>query len=123
MTLPPRKAKAKPERDRKRESRWRSTAHRDFVRSFDCAVPGCKGVPTQVAHYRLGSGAGMGQKPDDWRSTPLCQFHHDQQHVIGEPAFWRAYEAAAGQSVHDLIHALCEASPRAREIREVVRNG
>lgn len=117
MSLPPRQAK-KP----KRETRWRNQAHMNFVRSFACAVPGCVGVPIEAAHVRIGSGAGLGQKPGDWRATPLCKHHHTQQHTIGERTFWASYEVASGQTVEDLIEALCEASPKRREIREA-RNG
>lgn len=115
--LPPRLAK-KP----KRESRWRSQAHMNFVRSFACSVPGCQGMPIEAAHVRIGSGAGIGQKPDDWRATPLCKDHHVQQHTIGERTFWETYQAASGQTVDDLIDALCDASPKRREILDR-RNG
>lgn len=114
VSLPPRLAK-KP----KRETRWRSQAHCNFVRSFACSMPGCKGMPIEVAHLRIGSGAGMSQKPDDWRSTPLCKHHHAQQHTQGEESFWKAYETVSGQTVYDLIDALCASSPRASKIREV----
>ena len=114
MALPPRQAK-KPKRD----TRWRSQAHLSFVRSFQCAMPGCKEMPIEAAHVRLGSGAGMGQKPDDWRTVPLSKNCHAKQHVQGEDTFWRAYEVVSGQSVDDLIDALCRASPKAAEIRQV----
>lgn len=120
MTLPQRKPKAA-----KRASRWKSQAHRDWVRGFACAFCGSK-TNTEVAHVRIGSGAGMGQKPDDWRSVPLCagpnsdingeRGCHDRQHIIGERTFWQDYEACHGQTVEHLIADLSKASPRAREI-------
>lgn len=105
----------------KRASRWRSQAHLNFVRSFHCAIPGCQGMPVEAAHVRLGSGAGLGQKPDDFRAVPLCgNFgHHTQQHQEGEETFWRTYELASGQSVEQLIAELCAASPKSAEIRRV----
>ena len=113
--LPPRQAKKA-----KRSSRWRSQAHLTWLRTFQCAVPGCQGMPIDAAHVRLGSGAGMSQKPDDWRAVPLCQFHHrHDQHVKGEPLFWDTYAKAAGQTVDQLIDALCRESPKRREIAEV----
>ena len=115
--LPPRQTK-KPKRD----TRWRSQAHLSFVRSFQCAMPGCTEQPIEAAHVRLGSGAGMGQKPDDHRVTPLCKHHHSSQHVQGEATFWRAYEVLSGQTVDDLLDALCKESPKARDIR-MARNG
>ncbi len=72
---------------------------------------------------RIGSGAGMGQKPDDWRAVPLCGFHHrHDQHNNGERTFWETYAKASGQTVEQLIDAICKASPKAREIRDI-RNG
>ena len=70
----------------------------------------------EVAHVRLGSGAGLGQKPDDWRTVSLCSYCHRQQHTIGEETFWN------GKDVEALIDAFCKASPKAAEIRSV-RNG
>lgn len=102
----------------KRSSRWRSQAHLSFVRSFHCAIPGCQDVPIEAAHVRLGSGAGLGQKPHDWRAVPLCKFHHTSQHAQGEDTFWQTYKVASGQTVDDLIEELCKASPRAPQIRE-----
>jgi hypothetical protein len=105
MTLPPRLAK-KP----KRESRWRSTAHCNFVRSHACSV--CHDTAhIEVAHVRIGSGAGMGQKPDDWRAVSLCRDCHSLQHSLGEVSFWE------GRDVDALIDAFCKASPKAREIK------
>lgn len=101
----------------KRSSRWRSQAHLSFVRSFVCAR--CSGVrKTEAAHVRLGSGAGMGQKPDDWRAVPLCTGAdgcHAYQHQIGEETFW------ANTDVEALIASLIKASPRRHEIEAVQR--
>lgn len=109
----------------KRQSRWKSTAHRDFVRSFACAFCGSVGN-REAAHVRMNSGAGMGQKPDDWRVVPLCAGLtanavgelgcHNVQHLIGEPTFWRKYQERHGQTVEDLIQEFIEASPKRREI-------
>ena len=114
MTLPPRQAKKA-----KRSTRWRSQAHLAYVRSFQCALPGCVGLPIEAAHVRLGSGAGLGQKPSDWRAVGLCSHHHRTQHEQGEATFWGTYHRASGQSVDDLIDALCKGSPKAREIKAV----
>src|SRR5690349_23718493 len=106
--LPPRIPK-KP----KRASRWKSTAHRDFVRSHACCKCGST-VAIEFAHVRLGSGAGMGQKPDDWRGVSLCHDCHNgngkPQHNIGERSFWR------GIDVEALITAFIQASPRRAQI-------
>lgn len=105
----------------KRESRWRSRKHCDFVRSHACCNCGSM-AGIEVAHVRMGSGAGMGQKPDDWRTVSLCGDCHRLQHSHGEPSFWRAYAKEHGCTVEELINAYCKDSPVAREIKEA-RNG
>lgn len=104
---------------RKRASRWRSRAHCDFVRGHACCNCGSmSGV--QVAHVRIGSGAGMGQKPDDWNTVSLCHLCHDIQHKA-ERTFWDKYAKEHGCTVWQLMEAYCRASPRAREIAELKR--
>lgn len=76
----------------KRASRWRSQAHCNEVRRHECCVPGCCGRPIEVAHVRRGSGAGVGQKPDDWNTISLCRDHHAEQHRIGEQSFEQAHQ-------------------------------
>lgn len=111
--LPPRKAKER------KDPRWRSPAHRAFVRSFHCANsgPNCEGV-TECAHVRIAGNGGMGFKPADWFTVPLCKACHAEQHTKGERTFWREYERKSGQTVEQLIDALCKASPKAAEIRK-----
>lgn len=109
MSLPPRIPKKA-----KRASRWRSQAHCNFVRSHACSV--CHATaPIEVAHVRLGSGAGISQKPHDWRTVSLCRDCHTEQHTKGERTFW------AGRDVEALIEAFCKASPKAREIAQAKR--
>jgi len=99
----------------KRSSRWRSQAHCNYVRSHACSI--CHAIaPIEVAHVRLGSGAGMGQKPDDWHTVSLCKPCHTRQHEQGERTFW------AGTDVAALIDSFCVDSPRKHEIR-MHRNG
>jgi hypothetical protein len=85
------------------------------VRSHVCSVPGCNGKPIEVAHVRLGSGAGMGQKPDDWNTVSLCAEHHRRQHNVGEAVFWR------GLDVRDLIRGFIATSPKRAEIERIQR--
>ncbi len=99
----------------KRSSRWRSQAHLNFVRSHACCVCGSMSA-IEVAHVRLGSGAGIGQKPDDWRTVSLCKTCHQRQHNVGEATFW---ENATTADVDALIDAFCKASPKTAEIRAV----
>lgn len=111
--LPPRIPK-KP----KRATRWKSTAHRDFVRGHACCKCGSM-TAVEFAHVRMGSGAGMGQKPDDWRGVSLCHDCHtgggQAQHNVGEQSFWR------GVDVEGLIRAFIQESPRRRQIEDAMR--
>ena len=108
MSLLPRKIPKAP----KRSSRWRSIAHRNFVRGHACCACGSTAA-IEVAHVRLGSGAGMSQKPDDWMTVSLCKLCHTAQHEMGERSFWRKKPLA------DLIEAFCKASPKASEIARI----
>ena len=104
----------------KRETRWRSPAHCNFVRSHACSV--CHATaPIEVAHVRLGSGAGLGQKPDDWRAVSLCRGCHIEQHTLGEMSFWESTRIGSGGRIRvdDLIDAFCRASPKASEIARI----
>ena len=111
MTLLPRKIPKAP----KRSSRWRSQAHCNFVRGHACSACGSE-VAIEVAHVRLGSGAGIGQKPDDWRTVSLCKGCHYVQHVEGEKTFW---EQCIDRDPESLIEAFCKASPKASEIARI----
>lgn len=66
----------------------------------------------------MGSGAGIAQKPDDWRTVSLCRDCHARQHNVGEATFW---ENATTADVEALIAAFCKASPKAREIEAIKR--
>lgn len=98
----------------KRASRWKSAAHRNFIRSFACTKCGST-AGIEVAHVRMGSGAGIGQKPDDWRTLSLCGECHKSQHNGGERSFWK------GIDVEGLIRAFIKASPRRLQIEQEMR--
>jgi hypothetical protein len=106
----------------KRASRWRSQAHLGFVRSHACSV--CGSITNiEAAHVRMGSGAGIGQKPDDWRAVSLCGWQdvgnpgcHARQHREGEESFWQACG-----DVEALIREFIKASPKRHEIEQVQR--
>jgi len=104
MTLPPRITKPK------KEKRWRSQAHLNFVRSHHCSKCGAA-APIEAAHVRLGGHGGMGFKPPDWHCVSLCGPCHRLQHEQGEKTFWE------GADIEGLIDAFCHASPKHREIR------
>lgn len=98
----------------KRASRWRSQAHCNHVRGYACCNCGST-AGIEVAHVRKGSGAGMGQKPDDWHAVSLCRDCHQRQHTVGEDTFW-------GERDPQLIAlAFCKVSPKRHEIEAVKR--
>jgi hypothetical protein len=70
----------------------------------------------EVAHVRIGTGAGMGQKPDDFHTVSLCRECHHRQHT-GERTFW----AKANIDPIALADEFAKASPKAREIADVKR--
>jgi hypothetical protein len=98
----------------RRASRWKSQAHLGHVRKHACVNCGSV-VNIEAAHVRMGSGAGIGTKPDDWRTVSLCQFHHAQQHRVGEETFWRGFDVEA------LIAEFIKASPKKHEIEKVMK--
>lgn len=94
-------------------ARWKSTAHRDFVRGHACIV--CDATaPIEVAHVRMNGAGGMGRKPDDWLTVPLCRDCHSTQHG-GEVSFWQAFGM---DKLDAAIKHFIANSPRATEIRK-----
>ena len=77
----------------KRQPRSRNEQHLDFIRSLPCCV--ClDNTSVEAAHLRMSDArigkfnAGVGAKPDDKFTLPLCGKHHRIQHEIGEEKFW-----------------------------------
>jgi hypothetical protein len=96
----------------KRETRFRSQRHLRHIRSHACVVCDAD-APIEAAHVRLGSNAGMGFKPDDFRAVALCGGHdgcHQRQHSQGERTFWQ------GKDVEAIIEAFIRTSPVRAEI-------
>lgn len=90
----------------KPKARMRSTGHRDWVRKFQCSVPGCGGLPIEVAHINRASTRGMGQKSSDAQTVALCRDHHAESHR-GEKTFERKY----GLDLMGLAKEFYRASP------------
>lgn len=70
----------------KPKARLRSTAHRDWVRSHYCCVPGCQLMPIEVAHINTAANRGIGRKASDAFTVSLCAEHHAESHR-GEATF------------------------------------
>lgn len=75
-----------------RSPRERDEAHIAAIRLLPCLK--CSTVPCgEAAHVRMSSGAhgkksGIGAKPDDCWTLPLCHRCHMAQHTGGEEKFW-----------------------------------
>jgi hypothetical protein len=69
--------------------------HLAFIRRLPCVVCLTR-RNVEAAHVRMGNPlygkrqAGMGEKPNDAFTLPLCAAHHDEQHSMNEAAFWMA---------------------------------
>ena len=72
-------------------------AHRAFIRTLPCVVCTATAICAHVRMSEYGGivvpvdeRGGMGLKPDDRWTLPLCRTHHDMQHTVGEVPFWDA---------------------------------
>ena len=82
-----------------RRPRIRDADYLAFIRRQPCCVCGKPG-PSHAAHVRAGypeagwRPTGLGEKPDDRRTLPLCAFDHlegpDAQHRGNEREWWRS---------------------------------
>lgn len=90
----------------KPKARLRSTAHRDWVRSHFCSVPGCQLMPIEVAHVNRASNGGMARKASDAFTVSLCREHHAESHR-GDKTF----EAKHGIRLMKLAEEFYRASP------------
>ena len=76
-------ARATPKPDLRRRAH-----HLAFVRQqLPCVACGKQG-PSEAAHVRWGTDAGVGIKPSDRYSVSLCTSCHELQHRFGELRFW-----------------------------------
>jgi len=64
-------------------------AHRAFIRQLPCLACGAR-HSIQAAHVRVGTDGGVGMRPGDRFTVPLCLTCHAKQHSIGELSFYAA---------------------------------
>lgn len=76
----------------KEQPQIRSASHLKWIRGHHCAITNddCAGK-IEAAHVRTGTDGGMGVKPGDNWTIPLCSVHHAWQHHHGEQSFERQY--------------------------------
>jgi hypothetical protein len=61
------------------------------VRSFACIVPGCRRWPCQFCHVSSAANSGTALKPFASFGVAMCEFHHSEQHRVGQPGFERQH--------------------------------
>jgi len=67
--------------------------HLAFIRTLPCLVC-ANDIETEAAHIRMSDWSiakpmtGVGTKPDDYYTVPLCSEHHRQQHAHGNERKW-----------------------------------
>lgn len=95
----------------KKDEGKRSPAHRAWVRSHKCCVPGCDEMPIECAHVRRAFNSGTGMKPSDAYCVSLCKSHHAASHR-GE----RSFEMKWGIDLLKLAREFYERSPHRRKL-------
>ena len=77
-----------------KQPRQHNNKHLEFIRSLPCLICG-DNISTEASHIRYSDAKrnkinpGVGAKPDDKYTLPLCNLHHMNQHMIGnERRFW-----------------------------------
>lgn len=94
--------------------RLRSPRHLAWVRTLPCSVPGCRGDMVQthmVQAHHVRKGAGVGLKPSDRYSAPICIDHHAEGHTSG----WRTFEVRHGLDLSAIAARLWVESNRERK--------
>lgn len=103
-------ARLKPDHFKPKE-RLRSTAHRDWVRSHYCSVPGCQMMPIEVAHVNTAANRGVSRKASDAFTLSLCREHHAESHR-GE----RTFERKHGINMMQLAEQFYRRSPHRQKL-------
>jgi len=79
-----------------RQPRVKNDRHLKFVRGLPCLICATN-MGVDAAHIRYSDhrvdkrSVGIGEKPDDIWTVPLCREHHTQQHSMNEREFWRVF--------------------------------
>lgn len=99
----------------RRTEKGRCPSHLQWIRGCVCSVWGCKNTQIEAAHVRIGTDGGIGLKPSDKWTIPLCSDHHREQHQIGEKAFEKKYKI----NMKGIAEQLANASPHRDKLKEV----
>lgn len=118
---PKKKSMKSSEGKQKKASRERNEAHLALIRQCPCVA--CGREPSEAAHIRQAAPGkppiGMGMKPDDKFTVPLCHRCHMRQHEVGEKPFFEA------QGIDPLLMAaaLFSKSPDLLAMRKIAISG
>jgi hypothetical protein len=97
------------------EPQIRCVSHLAWVRGHACSVGGASGQGCggriEAAHVRSGTDGGLGVKPSDTYTIPLCSDHHAEQHRIGEASF----EKRHGINMRAIADGLSRISPHRKK--------
>lgn len=75
---------------RQRRPPVRCPEHLAWIRRQACCVAGCTGR-AEAHHVRSGTNGGMGLKPSDSWTVPLCAVHHSEHNRLGVRTFEDTY--------------------------------
>lgn len=114
MTPLPKRRK-RPKMRVREPSQIRCAGHLKWVRGHVCAVKGvnghvCEGK-IEAAHVRRGTDGGVGIKPSDTWTVPLCSGAHLYQHTVGEATF----EREARINMKEVAEGLARRSPHRKK--------
>lgn len=105
------KMRKRPRMGVRQPSQIRCAGHLQWVRRHACCIDGKAGhqcVGKIVAHHaREGADGGMGLKPSDSTTVPLCDMAHGIVHQIG----WQSFEARYGVDLSKIAAELWRVSP------------
>jgi hypothetical protein len=86
----------------------RNASHLAWIRGHVCSVNASDcSDRIEAAHVRTGTDGGMGVKPGDNWTIPLCSDHHHDQHQVGEAQFERYHSI----DMKAIAQALWQRSP------------
>jgi len=79
-----------------RQPREHDKKHLKFVAGLPCIICannlGVDAAHIRYSDYRVDKRpVGIGEKPDDIWTVPLCRMHHMQQHSMNEREFWSVF--------------------------------
>jgi hypothetical protein len=110
----------------RKDPRIEEPEHLAFIRELPCCVCGTN-VCVDAAHVRMSdarvakNNPGVGQKPHDRWTVPLCRTHHNEQHLGNELWFWKEKGIDViflAMALHDNTgdHLRCEQIIRAQQM-------